>query len=480
MNTFQTYKATFDSNPDSLLVVDNTGKIVMVNNQVELLFGYKSDELKEQHINMLIPSQNIEKHNEYVKQYFESPQKRTMDSDKSFKIYKKNGDEAFVDIQLNPVLLKENNYTIVAIRDITEKVKSKEELEKAKKRLMYTLDNMLEGAQIIGFDWRYLYVNDTFVKHSKYTREKLQKYTVLELYPGIENTPIYDIYLKCFVERVSIHLENEFVFPDGSVGWFDLSFQPIPEGIFILSIDITERKLAEIKLISQNKELIRMNKELEQFAYITSHDLQEPLKSLISFTQLIQAEFGGKFDADFEQYFYFIRKSSERMKLLIKGLLDYSRIGKNKELTLVNCNNICNTILRNLDASIKESNAKIQINNLPELSGYEIELGQLFQNLISNALKFRKKDISPIIQIKAEKKKKHWLFSIQDNGIGIEKEHFEKIFLIYQRLHNRNDYEGTGIGLAYCKKIIDLHKGEIWVESELNKGSIFYFTLPII
>lgn len=480
MDTFKIFKAVFDSNPDALLVVEYSGKIAMINKKLEIMLGFKDEDVIGQNINILIPDYNCEKHEEYFKHFFEQLCDNPNETDKLFTISKKDGKKIYVDIRLRPVDFSEKKLAIVSIRDITEKIISKKNLAESEKRYQNTLNNMMEGAQIIDFDWHYIYVNDAFVKHSKYKREELMNSTVLELYPGIEQTAIYDVYLKCFSERVSTHLENEFTFPDGSTGWFDLSFQPVPEGIFILSIDITERKLAEINLQNKNAELVRMNNELEQFAFIASHDLQEPLKTISSFTERIKKEYNGKFDETYAQYSNFIFKSVDRMKLLIGGLLEYSCIGKRNKPSLIDCNTICYQAIADLYASINECNAEIDINELPVLNGYEFELNQLFKNLISNALKFRKKDIVPKIEIKAKKQSKSWLFSIKDNGIGIDEKDFEQIFLIFQRLHNRADYEGTGIGLAHCRKIIELHGGEIWLESELNNGTTFYFTIPII
>ena len=165
------------------------------------------------------------------------------------------------------------------------------------------------------------------------------------------------------------------------------------------------------------------------------------------------------------------------MKLLITNLLEYSRIGKDGELTLIDCNEIVNSVLSDMDNSIKNNNAKITVQNLPVLNGYKIELRQLFQNLISNSIKFRKNDVNPEISISADKYDNMWRFAVKDNGIVIDKKDKDKIFLIFKRLHNRDDYKGTGIGLSFCKKIVELHNGVIWVESKINEGNIFYFTI---
>ncbi|MDO9262291.1 MAG: ATP-binding protein, partial [Flavobacteriaceae bacterium] len=241
-----------------------------------------------------------------------------------------------------------------------------------------------------------------------------------------------------------------------------------------------ELVVANAEIIAQNKKLHNQNKELEQFTYIASHDLQEPLHTLISFTELIKVEQNGKIDKQTDKYLNFIAKSTERMQELVKGLLDYAQIGKASALTLVDCNQIINDVMDDLTVSINESNAKITVKELPKLNGYETELRQLFQNLISNAIKFRKKEENLEIKVSAKKDTANWTFSIQDNGIGIDEKNQDKVFTIFKRLHNRNEYEGLGIGLAHCKKIVELHNGSIWIDSKLGDGSIFNFTIPKI
>jgi signal transduction histidine kinase len=228
----------------------------------------------------------------------------------------------------------------------------------------------------------------------------------------------------------------------------------------------------------QKDKLNRTNKELEQFAYIASHDLQEPLRTVMSFVNLLKEDYQGKPDEDTYKYLQFISQSTKRMSSLIKGLLDYSQLGTEKEVSTIDCGQVLNEIKEDLSARIKETNTTLRVDELPQVRAGYTELRLLFQNLINNAIKFQKKKVQPEINITAKQELNHWKFSVQDNGIGIAPEHVEKIFSIFQRLHNRKEYEGTGIGLAHCQKIVDLLGGKIWVESELDKGCTFYFTIP--
>ncbi|MEO6454347.1 MAG: two-component regulator propeller domain-containing protein, partial [Ginsengibacter sp.] len=213
-----------------------------------------------------------------------------------------------------------------------------------------------------------------------------------------------------------------------------------------------------------NKELERKNKELEQFAFVASHDLQEPLRTSASYVKLMQKQYQGQLDEKADKYFDYIVDSSERMKTLIKDLLDFSRIGNKGAFVKADCNKILADVLADLDIAIKDSSAEIKTDDLPVIKGYPTELKQLFQNLIIKAIKFREKDVIPKIHISALKIDDYWQFAFADNGIGIDKQHNEKIFIIFQRLHNRTEYKGSGIGLSHCKKIVELHHGKIWVK----------------
>lgn len=234
---------------------------------------------------------------------------------------------------------------------------------------------------------------------------------------------------------------------------------------------------ARLQAENANREMQQKNKEIEQFVYIASHDLQEPLRTTTSFVELLQRQYGGSLDEKADKYLNFITDASNRMKVLIKDLLDYSRIGAKKDLARIDCNLVMQAVLADLGNAISEANASIITDKLPVISGYSTEIKQLFQNLIINAIKFRKIDEPPRIQVSVSSKAEHWLFSIKDNGIGIAPEHREKIFLIFQRLHTKSQYEGSGIGLAHAKKIVEIHGGEIWPESTPGEGTTFYFTI---
>lgn len=253
-----------------------------------------------------------------------------------------------------------------------------------------------------------------------------------------------------------------------------------------ISRDVTVQKKDEVMIAQRTAELEESlailegkNFELEQFAYISSHDLQEPLSTVSSFAELLDQEYRGKLDNNADTYLQFILDSTSRMRNLIHGLLEYSILGKGRTAERVDCNEILKLVLEDLQGVISEKQGKVESELLPTLNAHPIEMKQLFENLISNALKYCREGVLPVINISSRKQNGTCEFKFKDNGIGIDEKFYEKIFVIFQRLHNNQDYEGTGIGLAHCRKIVELHNGRIWVESIPNKGSEFYFTIKM-
>jgi PAS domain S-box-containing protein len=276
---------------------------------------------------------------------------------------------------------------------------------------------------------------------------------------------------------------------DGSWHWIEgvannLLAEPSVQAVVINFRDITERERAEEAQARLTADLERSNRELEQFAYVASHDLQEPLRMVHSYTQLLGRRYKGKLDADADEFIAFAVDGASRMQRLISDLLAYSRVGtRGKEFAPTNCETIVDQALTNLQVAIQESGATITRDPLPTLMADDVQLVQLFQNLIGNAIKFHGA-APPHVHVSAQKTSEVsktsevWKFSVRDNGIGIDMQFAGRIFGIFQRLHARGEYPGTGIGLAICQRIVERHDGRIWVESEPGKGSTFYFTIP--
>jgi PAS domain S-box-containing protein len=256
-------------------------------------------------------------------------------------------------------------------------------------------------------------------------------------------------------------------------------------GVFAAARDVTQRKRAEEALLQAEKalriekdELARSNAELEQFAYVASHDLQEPLRMVASYTQLLARRYEGKLDEEADEFIGYAVDGATRMQQLIRDLLAFSRVGTRGEpLVPMEAQAAYDEALGNLALTIAESGAEVSADPLPAVMGDHVQIVQLLQNLIGNGIKFRG-DLPPRVHVSATQQGGEWLFSVADNGIGIDAQYFERVFVIFQRLHNRRAFPGTGIGLALCKKIVARHNGRIWVESEPDRGSTFHFTLP--
>lgn len=301
----------------------------------------------------------------------------------------------------------------------------------------------------------------------------------------LKNKPA--ILIKQAAEEGKAKAEGWRMRKDGTRFWGSILITAVHDedgsliGFTKVTRDLTERMLAEQAAVKRMEELDRINRDLEQFVYIASHDLQEPLLTISNFIELIKSEYAESLalDAQASSYVNFIEDASLRLRSLIKGLLDYSRIGRQQLRAEVDFNVLMETLKKDMSVSITAANATIRYTGLPVIHGFETELRQLMQNLLSNALKFKKTGVAPLIEVSAEKEEGHWRFAVKDNGIGIDEKYQDKIFMIFQRLHNRNEFEGNGIGLAHCKKIVEMHQGQFSVQSTLGQGSTFYFTLNI-
>ena len=324
------------------------------------------------------------------------------------------------------------------------------------------------------------YINDKFCQISGFKRKEIIGRTHESLRSGYHTEKFYEeLWDTISAGKIWVGgIKNKT--KDGKFYWVHTSIIPFlneqNEVYKYLSIrqDITNFKI----LAKQHDNLVKRNKEVEQFSYIASHDLQEPLNSIESIIEIIEDENKGTLCKDTKEYFQYMKSATSRMSQLIHGLLVYSRLGKDRCISLVNCEKLIDEVKVDLLYAINESKASITFDELPEIHAYKLELRQLFQNLISNAIKFRKEGLPPEIKISAIRKEENWLFSISDNGIGIADDQQQEAFALFRQLHNRDEYEGTGIGLAHCEKIVYIHGGEIWVTSELGKGSTFYFTIP--
>lgn len=368
-------------------------------------------------------------------------------------------------------------------RNITQIRQAEAALRESERQYQLLFDSMLDGYAIHEaicddtgemVDYVYLDINPAFERFTGIDRENVIGRRVLEVFPGLEQ-PWIDVYGDVALHGKTARFED-YAQPLGK--WFEVSaFSPARKQFVTVFRDITERKQVAHALEQYAAELARSNAELEQFAYVASHDLQEPLRMVASYTKLLANRYAGQLDSDADEFIAYAVDGATRMQRLIEDLLRYSRVGtRGKELVPIDSDQVLALALNNLEAAVEETGAQISCESLPVVMGDETQLIQLFQNLLANAIKFHS-DAQPVVHISAVQEGEFWQFAIRDNGIGIEPQYFERIFTIFQRLHTRADYPGTGIGLALCKRIVERHGGRIWVESQVGQGTTFFFTL---
>ena len=345
------------------------------------------------------------------------------------------------------------------------------------------LKSMAETLMVIDTDGTIQRVNQAAISLLGYERHELIGRSAGDLFE--EGVDVLSLLKQSELNDVIRRVDTSVVTKDGRHVAVSLSGSVMRDedgeiqGMVCVAQDITERKRTQEILERQTQELARSNSELEQFAWVASHDLQEPLRMVASYTQLLSKRYKGKLDADADEFIAFAVDGATRMRRLINALLELSRVGtRGKDFEATDCDAIYNRTLVNLQGLVEESGAVVTHDRLPTVMGDVTQLGQLFQNLIANAIKFRG-DEQLTVHVGAEQRNGHWEFCVRDNGIGIDPEYAERIFVVFQRLHGKGDRPGTGIGLSICKKIVELHGGRIWVKSQPDEGAAFYFTLPL-
>ncbi len=477
-HTELTFQVMVDASPNALILVNKEGKIVYTNAFAEKLFQYQRVEIIGQKIEVLMPARFEKYHPGLVKSFFTSPEFRRMGEGRELFALKKDKTEFPVEIGLNPIVTVDGTLVLATIMDITER-------KKAEERFRLVVESAPNAMVLVDKKGIIKLVNSRTEKLFRYRREELleQKIEILIPKEVRENHPKYRKEFSKNPEVRSMGAGRDLYAVDRDNNRFpvEIGLNPIEtfEGKMVLAsiIDITERKKAEEISANYTKKLENKNKELEQFTFIASHDLLEPLKSISGLTEILTEGYYEKFDEEGQNSLSFLNESTERMKELITALLNYSRLGQKSTIEKVDCTELLEEIKVDLASSIAQMNVNLKIESLPEVWGYKTELRLLFQNLISNAIKFRKKDKNPNITVSSQKINQIWQFAVEDDGIGMDMKFANKIFTIFQQLNPKNEYQGTGIGLSHCKKIVALHDGDIWVTSQLNEGSTFYFTI---
>jgi PAS domain S-box-containing protein len=399
---------------------------------------------------------------------------------------RKDGSDFPIEIMLSPLESAEGILVTAAIRNISVRKDAEKHLAQMEGRYRGLLEAAPDAMVVVNQVGEIVLLNVQAEKQFGYRRDELVGQKVKNIIPeGFAERLIADALRSAedaLAQQIGTGIELTGRRKNGSDFPIEIMLSPLesPEGILVTAAirDITKRKKAEAHLLQKVEELNRSNEELGQFAYVVSHDLQEPLRMVASYTQLLSRRYKGKLDSDADEFISFAVDGASRMQRLIQDLLAYSRVGtKGKDLLDTSSEDALQHALINLRGAIKDSGALVTHDALPAVLADEMQLIQLFQNLVGNAIKYQSPGV-PRVHVSASKNGgKKWIFSVRDNGLGIDPQYFEKIFGMFQRLHKREEFAGTGIGLAICKKIVERHGGNISVESRPGQGSTFRFAL---
>lgn len=473
------FRQIVEAAPNAMVMVGRDGRIVLVNAQTEKLFNYRREELLGKSIEILVPERFRSSHPSYRGMFYDDLKTRSMGTGRDLYALRKDGTEFPVEIGLNPVSTGDETFVLAAVVDVTERKRLEERFRQAVEAAPNAMVMVARSGQIV-------LVNAQVEKLFGYTRDELIGKSIDALvpgrfragHPGYRDTFYGDLQSRSMGTGRDLYALRK----DGSEFPVEIGLNPVrtSQEVFVLSaiVDITERKRAEQELLRKTDELARSNQDLEQFAYVASHDLQEPLRAVAGSLQLLQRRYQGQLDERADEFIGHAVDGAIRMQALIEDLLAYSRVGRSEDAREpTDCAQVLDQVLKSLSVVIEETGAQIYRAALPTVLAHPSQLTLVFQNLIGNAIKFRHEDRPARIGVGARRQGDMWVIWVEDNGIGIDPRYFERIFLVFQRLHTRTEYPGTGIGLAMCKRIIERLGGHIWVESAPGNGTRFSFVL---
>jgi PAS domain S-box-containing protein len=480
------YRGLLEAAPDAMVVVNQGGQIVLLNAQAETQFNYRRDELLGQQVTAIIPEGFAERLIADDLRSAADALAQQIGTGIELIGRRRDGSEFPIELMLSPLESAEGILVTAAIRNISVRKTVEKYLAQMEGRYRGLLEAAPDAMVVVNQSGQIVLLNAQAETQFGYSRNELLGQPVTNIIPeGFAERLIADDLrspAEALAQQIGTGIELTARRKDGSEFPIELMLSPLEsaDGILVTAAirNISVRKAAERQLADKVAELSRSNEELGQFAYIASHDLQEPLRMVASYTQLLSKRYKGRLDADADEFIAFAVDGANRMQRLILDLLSLSRVGtKGKDLVDTSSEEALQQALRNLEAAIAESGAVVTHDPLPDVMADEGQLVALFQNLVGNAIKYQRAGTPRVTVSAVRNAESKWLFSVQDNGLGIEPKYFEVIFGMFQRLHRRDEFAGTGIGLAICKKIVERHGGGISVESEPGIGSIFCFDL---
>ena len=480
------YRGLLEAAPDAMVVVNADGEIVLLNVRAEKQFGYPRDELLGQKVTTLIPVGFAERLIADDLRSTAEALAQQIGTGIELVAVRKDGSEFPIEIMLSPLESTEGILVTAAIRNITTRKDADAHLVQMEGRYRGLLEAAPDAMVVVNAAGDIVLLNAQAEKQFGYPRDELLGQKVTNLIPqGFAERLVADDLRSAAdasAQQIGTGIELVALRKDGTEFPIELMLSPhdSDDGTLVTAAvrDITTRKEAERHLVSKIEEVSRSNEELEQFAYIASHDLQEPLRMISSYTELLARRYKGQLDEDADEFIAFAVDEATRMQHLIQDLLAFSRVGtQGRELADTSAETAFLQVLVNLAGSIEDSGAVVTHDPLPQVVADEMQLIQLVQNLVGNAIKYRRETTPKIHISAAENGEGRWLFSVEDNGLGIDPKYFAKIFVMFQRLHKREEFTGTGIGLAISKKIVERHGGTISVESAPGEGSTFRFDL---
>ena len=492
----QKYSELYNLAPYGYFSLSLFGEIIEFNLFGAKLLGKENQQLKGCRFGLFVSSVTLPVFNNFLLRIFNSNVKESCDIALSVK------DKLPVYVHLIGVASDDGKQCHMTMMDVTETKLAEEALRELEEKSLLVFSNIKDVIYSVDILTKeFIYLSPSFERITGYSLKDIKEMGGRNKFMrSVVNIEKYEEWYD-FLDKlnegcadIDFNYETLWLCKNGSFKYLHDHWVPVfvkgrLNSISGILTDITDRKEAEEDMKNKVQELILLNKELEeytyanqelkQFGYLASHQLQEPIRTVSNFTKIIEEDYSSLLDLNGLKYLQTIIDATQRMAILIDTLMEFSRLGRNRKLEKVDCNKLVEDVLADLKTIIITSQANVEVAEMPHLNLYDVEIRQVFQNLIINGIKFRKKNTPPSIKISSEQLDHKWKFSVSDNGIGIDPIHFEKIFDIFQRLHtSEEEYEGKGIGLAYCKKIVHLHLGEIWVESSEGEGSTFHFTIP--